>query len=78
MVSTGRSFMASCVGHRAILGAKVLIHPGREIPNDLLMVSHPDDVIVDVPMDIPPNTPVVRDKGTLVSLDSLRQAMKKP
>lgn len=72
-VGTGRSFMASCIGHRAVLGAKVLIHPGREIPNDLLMVSRPEDVIAEVPPDLPPRTPLVRDRGTLVTLASLRK-----
>ncbi|HUU02824.1 MAG TPA: hypothetical protein VM425_15430 [Myxococcota bacterium] len=71
-VGTGRSFMASCVGHRAVLGAKVLIHPGREIPNDLLLVSRPEDVIAEVPDNIPPRTPMVRDAGTLVTLESLK------
>ncbi len=69
---TGRSFLASCIGHRAVLGAKVLIHPGREIPNDLLLVSRPEDVIAEVPPDIPPRTPMVRDQGTLVPLSSLK------
>lgn len=72
-VGTGRSFMASCVGHRAILGAKVLLLPGREVPNDLLMVSRPEDVIAEVPADIPPRTPMVRDRGTLVTLESLKK-----
>jgi carbonic anhydrase/acetyltransferase-like protein (isoleucine patch superfamily) len=71
MVGTGKSFMASCIGHRAILGAKVLVHPGREIPNDLLLVSRPEDVIAEIPTDIPPCTPMVRDNGTLITLTSL-------
>jgi NDP-sugar pyrophosphorylase family protein len=72
-VGTGRSFMASCIGHRAVLGAKVLIHPGREIPNDMLLVSRPEDVIATIPKDIKPNTPMVRDAGTLVTLESLKR-----
>jgi len=72
-MGTGRSFFASCIGHRAVLGAKVLLHPGREVPNDPLMVSRPDDVIAEVPADIPPRTPMVRDQGTLVTLESLKK-----
>ncbi|RME25789.1 MAG: hypothetical protein D6806_07300, partial [Deltaproteobacteria bacterium] len=75
-VGTGRSFMASCIGHRAVLGAKVLIHPGRDIPNDLLMVSRPEDVIVEVPPNIPPRVPMVRDRGTLVPLEQLKSGDK--
>jgi NDP-sugar pyrophosphorylase family protein len=70
---TGRSFFSSCIGHRAVLGAKVLLHPGREVPNDLLMVSRPEDVIAEVPADIPPRTPMVRHQGTLVTLESLKK-----
>ncbi len=69
---TGKSFMASCIGHRAVLGAKVLIHPGREIPNDMWMVSRPEDVIAELPANIPEKTPMVRDAGTLVTLASLK------
>jgi carbonic anhydrase/acetyltransferase-like protein (isoleucine patch superfamily) len=75
-VGTGRSFLASCIGHRAVLGARVLIHAGREIPNDLLMVSRPEDVLSVIPPDLPANTPLVRDRGTLVPLDSLRDHSK--
>ncbi|MBN2497921.1 MAG: hypothetical protein JXR96_25225 [Deltaproteobacteria bacterium] len=70
---TGRSFMAACIGHRAVLGAKVLVHPGREIPNDLLLVSRPEDVIAELPAEIPPRTPMVRDSGTLIPLAALRK-----
>jgi len=30
-------------------------------------------VITEVPADIPPRTPMVRDKGTLVTLESLKK-----
>jgi carbonic anhydrase/acetyltransferase-like protein (isoleucine patch superfamily) len=72
-VGTGQSFLASCVGHRAVLGAKVLIHPGRELPNDLLLVSRPEDVIAEVPADLTPGVPMVRDQGGLVPLASLKK-----
>ncbi len=72
-VGTGRSFLACCIGHRAVLGARVLIHAGREIPNDLLMVSRPEDVISEIPPDLPQNTPLVNEGGTLVPLQSLQK-----
>ena len=70
-VGTGKAFLACCIGHRAVLGARVLIHPGREIPNDLLMVSRPEDVVAHIPPDLPANTPLVRHEGGLVPLKNL-------
>ncbi|MBW2703449.1 MAG: hypothetical protein JRF33_21740 [Deltaproteobacteria bacterium] len=76
-VGTGRSFIASCVGHRAVLSAKILIHPGREIPNDMVLVSRPEDVIAEIPEDLAPMTPMVRHQGTLVPLETLRKQSRK-
>ncbi|HSA21693.1 MAG TPA: hypothetical protein P5076_09610 [Myxococcota bacterium] len=75
---TGRQFLASCVGHRAVLGAKVLIQPGREIPNDLLLVSNPEDVIAEVPREVPAGVPMVRYKGGLIPAAQLKAERAKP
>jgi acetyltransferase-like isoleucine patch superfamily enzyme len=69
--STERSFLGSCIGHGAFVGAKVLVLPGREVPNDTFIAMRPDELIVDVPKDLPTGVPLVRDKGTLVPLDKL-------
>jgi acetyltransferase-like isoleucine patch superfamily enzyme len=74
LVSTERAFLASCVGHRAKLAAKVLIQPGREIPNDTVVVMRPDEVVSVVPENLPANTPLVRDHGTLVRLGDEQKA----
>lgn len=68
LVSSERAFLGSVVGHRAKVAAKVLVQPGREIPNDAVVVMRPDEVIRDVPEDLPPGVPLVRDRGTLVPL----------
>jgi carbonic anhydrase/acetyltransferase-like protein (isoleucine patch superfamily) len=68
LVSTERAFIGSVVGHRAKVAAKVLIHPGREIPNDTTIVMRPDEVVSVVPADLPRDRPLVRDRGTLVPL----------
>ena len=73
LVSTERAFLGSCVGHRAKVGAKILIMPGREVPNDSMIVMRPDEVISRVPSDLPENTPLVRDDGTLVPLGQERR-----
>ncbi|MCG3174215.1 MAG: hypothetical protein GMKNLPBB_02443 [Myxococcota bacterium] len=65
MADTGRSFMGSVVGHDCVMNAKVLIQPGREIPNGVWMVMSPEEAIFDVPRDLPPRTPLVRQGGSL-------------
>lgn len=69
--STERSFLGSCIGHGAFVGAKVLIMPGREIPNGTFIAMRPDELVSEVPVDLPPGVPLVRDGGTLVPLDRL-------
>lgn len=71
LVSTERSFIGSCIGHGAFVGAKVLVMPGREIPNGTFIAMRPDELIVDVPAALPPGVPLVRDRGTLIPLDRL-------
>jgi hypothetical protein len=66
--STGRSFMGSCVGHDAHVGAKVLLLPGREVPSGAFIAMRPDELVVHVPRDVPAGVPLVRDHGTLIPL----------
>ncbi len=68
LVGSGRSFLGSVVGHRAKVAAKVLIQPGREIPNDTVIVMRPDEVVSVVPAHVEEGVPMVRDRGTLVPL----------
>jgi carbonic anhydrase/acetyltransferase-like protein (isoleucine patch superfamily) len=68
LAGTGRAFLGSVVGHRAKIAAKILIQPGRELPNDVVIVMRPDEVVSVIPEDLPEGTPLVRDKGTLVKL----------
>ncbi len=70
-MSTERSFLGSCIGHEAYVGAKVLIHPGREVPNQTQIVMRPDELVETIPADLPARVPVVRDQGTLVPLTDL-------
>ncbi len=68
LVSSERSFLGSVVGHRAKMASKVLIQPGREIPNDTVVVMRPDEIVSIVPPELPKGVPLVRDRGTLVPL----------
>lgn len=69
--STERSFLGSAVGHGAYLGAKVLVLPGRELPNQTFLTMRPDELIREVPRALSPGTPYVRHEGTLVPLEQL-------
>lgn len=71
LYSTERSFLGSCVGHQAWLAAKVLIQPGRTVPNNTVVVMRPDEVIASIPQNLPKGLPMVRDQGTLVPLESI-------
>lgn len=70
--STERSFLGSVVGHGARVAAKILIQPGREIPNGSTIVMRPDEIISRVPTDLVPGRPYVRHEGTLVPLGEER------
>jgi len=66
IVSSRRAFLGSCIGHEAQVGGKVLIQPGREIPNHYRIVMRPDEVISCIPTNLPPGEPLHRQNGTLV------------
>jgi acetyltransferase-like isoleucine patch superfamily enzyme len=70
--STGRNFLGSALGHGAHVGAKVLLLPGRELPNGTFVTMRDDEIIRRVPADLPAGVPHVRDAGTLVPLQSVR------
>jgi carbonic anhydrase/acetyltransferase-like protein (isoleucine patch superfamily) len=72
VVSTERSFLGSCIGHDGYIGAKAILMPGREIPNGVFVTMRPDELICEVPDDLPAGVPVVRDGGTLIPLTALR------
>lgn len=71
LVSTERSFLGSCLGHEAHIGAKVLMMPGRALPNGAFVTMRPDELIREVPADLPPGVPFARHDGTLVPLTKL-------
>ena len=68
MQSTGRNFLGSCLGHGGHVGAKVLILPGREIPNGTLITMRDDELIRTIPEQLVAGVAHVRDNGTLVPL----------
>jgi NDP-sugar pyrophosphorylase family protein len=70
MQSTGRNFLGSALGHGAHVGAKVLILPGREVPNGTLITMRDDEIIRTIPTHLPAGVAHVRDGGTLVPLQS--------
>ncbi len=71
-VSAGTPFLGSCIGHNCNMAGKVLIMPGRAIPNNITMVMRPDETISFIPENLPQNVPLVRDNGTLIPLSALK------
>ena len=72
--STQRSFLGSCLGHGAHVGAKVLLLPGREVPNGAFLTMRDDELVREIPAELPPGVALVRHQGTLVPLSSLKAA----
>jgi acetyltransferase-like isoleucine patch superfamily enzyme len=68
--STGRNFLGSALGHGAHVGAKVLLLPGRELPNGAFITMRDDELIRRIPADLVPGVPCMRDGGTLVPVPS--------
>lgn len=69
--STERSFLGSAIGHDSYIGAKVLILPGRSVPNGSFIAMRPDELIREMPAQLEPGTPYVRHEGTLVPLSRM-------
>ena len=71
LLSTQRSFLGSCLGHGAHVGAKVLLLPGREVPNGVFLTMRDDELVREIGSELPRGVPLVRHQGTLVPLSSL-------
>ncbi|MCP4503293.1 MAG: hypothetical protein GY822_25425 [Deltaproteobacteria bacterium] len=68
--STERAFLGSCIGHGGYIGAKVLMLPGRELPNDAFVTMRPDELIREIPEEFDAKIPMMRDHGTLIPVDT--------
>jgi acetyltransferase-like isoleucine patch superfamily enzyme len=69
-VEVNLEILGSCFGHRCFIGPDIYIAPGREIPNDAVIVPHISDVLYKIPESIKPNVPMVVENSTLVELKS--------
>ena len=47
------------------LSAKVLLLPGRAVPNRTFIAMRPDELVRDIPSDLPKGEPVARHKVLL-------------
>ncbi len=65
-VEVNLEILGSCFGHRCFIGPDIYIAPGREIPNDAVIVPHITDVLYKIPEDIRPGIPMVIENSTLV------------
>ncbi len=64
-VEVNLEILGSCFGHRCFIGPDIYIAPGREIPNDTIIVPHISDVLYKIPENIRPNVPMVVENSTL-------------
>ncbi len=69
-VETNLEILGSCFGHRCFIGPDIYIAPGREIPNDVIIVPHITDVLYKIPDSAPAGIPMVIENSTLVEYKS--------
>ncbi len=63
--STGTQFLGSAFGHRSRIGTGLWMSHGRMIPNDAVVIRHPDDVLRAIPEHLGAG-PHVNEGGRLV------------
>ncbi len=67
-VEVNLEILGSCFGHRCFIGPDIYIAPGREIPNDAVIVPHISDVLYKIPENIKAGVPMVIENSTLTEL----------
>jgi hypothetical protein len=65
--SVGTNFLGACFGHRTFLGADVHVNSGRQIPNGVVLIKAPGEVLSTIPPDLPPGMPAWVKDGTAVT-----------
>ena len=76
--SSGTRFLGCAVGHEAILGTGFWLAPGRSIPNGVVVVRDPDQVVRRIPTGVLPGTVLVPRDGGLVPLQPATPASEAP
>jgi acetyltransferase-like isoleucine patch superfamily enzyme len=69
IVSTGRWNLGGCAGHECILGTRAIFLPGREVPNQTMIVMRPEEGVVKLPEQAEPYKPHVYHQGKIVPLE---------
>jgi acetyltransferase-like isoleucine patch superfamily enzyme len=65
LVSYPFPFMGCFIGHRTRVAGGCILAPGRTIPNDLVILPSPDNVLARIPSGAPSATPLFIRYGTL-------------
>lgn len=68
---THRIALGGCAGHRASLGARTIVAPGRALPNGAVVVMRREEGVLRVE-DVPAGTPLCWDDAKLVPYSRLR------
>ncbi len=66
--SSGTKFLGAAFGHRCRIGTGFWLASGRAIPNDAFLIRDPQQVLRQIPSDLPEQKPVMVWNGTLVEL----------
>ena len=66
LVDTKLNFLGGCVGHEAIVGPDIWLASGMEIPNKVVVVKNPDEIITSIPDNLPQGEYLTVREGKLV------------
>ena len=70
-VSTGRWNLGGCAGHKCILGTRAIFLPGREVPNQTMIVMRPEEGVIKLPTEITPQQPHIYHQGLILPLEQV-------
>lgn len=70
-LDSGRRVLGGCAGHRASLGARTIVAPGRALPNGAVVVMRREEGVFRVEP-VAPGRPVCWDDARLVPYEQLR------
>ena len=65
--SVGTNFLGVCFGHGAYGGMDATVQAGRSVPNGAMLVMNPDQIIGQIPEDLPPGQPAWARDGRAVT-----------
>ena len=78
LVSTGTRLLGCAVGHDCRFLFRAAFYSGREIPNGLMVIGSPQEIIMKVPPGLPAGPILTNHRGTLALLEPVAVDAAKP